>query len=145
MRLWHEALIPYLDRQRLLGQHRECCALRGKGWGKKHSVVDYVFTHPTAYLVAYHSLVMDEMKRRGYCPDEQWYFADWRGNILGMEPAWANVDIAEDKLYYKEKFGNAIYPEHDGAYLAECIALLKEKDAPIDWELVSNGLGVDVC
>ena len=31
MRLWHQALIPYLPRQQLLGQHRECCALRGKG------------------------------------------------------------------------------------------------------------------
>ena len=29
MRLWHEALIPQLPRPQLLGQHRECCALRG--------------------------------------------------------------------------------------------------------------------
>lgn len=45
MRLWHESLIPYLPRQQLLGQHRECCALRGKGWGKKHKTVNYVFEH----------------------------------------------------------------------------------------------------
>ena len=43
MRLWHESLISKLPRQQLLGQHRECCALRGNGWGKKHSVVNYVF------------------------------------------------------------------------------------------------------
>ena len=30
MRLWHQALISKLPRQQLLGQHRECCALRGK-------------------------------------------------------------------------------------------------------------------
>ena len=30
MRLWHQALIPKLPRPQLLGQHRECCALRGK-------------------------------------------------------------------------------------------------------------------
>ena len=65
----HQKLIPYLDNQRLLGQHRECCALRGNGWGKKHSVVDYVFTHNPTYLARYHSLVMDEMFRRGYLPD----------------------------------------------------------------------------
>lgn len=35
MRLWHEALISQLPRPQLLGQHRECCALRGNGWGKK--------------------------------------------------------------------------------------------------------------
>lgn len=28
MRLWHEELIPLLPRQQLLGQHRECCAMR---------------------------------------------------------------------------------------------------------------------
>ncbi len=31
MRLWHEALIEKLPRAQLLGQHRECYALRGKG------------------------------------------------------------------------------------------------------------------
>ena len=34
MRLWHEDLIRKLPRQQLLGQHRECCALRGNGWAK---------------------------------------------------------------------------------------------------------------
>ena len=33
MRLWHEVLLPLLPRQQLLDQHRECCALRGRGWG----------------------------------------------------------------------------------------------------------------
>ncbi len=40
MRLWHYQLIPHLPCQQLLGQHRECCALRGKGWGKKHATVN---------------------------------------------------------------------------------------------------------
>ena len=39
MRLWHQDLIPKLPRPQLLGQHRECCALRGNGWGKKHATV----------------------------------------------------------------------------------------------------------
>ena len=39
MRLWHEALISQLPRPQLLGQHRECCALRGNGWGRKHATV----------------------------------------------------------------------------------------------------------
>ena len=38
MRLWHEALIPLLPRQQLLGLHRETCALRGKGWGRKPAI-----------------------------------------------------------------------------------------------------------
>ena len=64
MRLWHQNLIPLLPRQQLLGQHRECCALRGAGWGRKHSVVNYVFTHKPADLIAYHYLIMNEMEKR---------------------------------------------------------------------------------
>lgn len=56
MRLWHEALISQLPRPQLLGQHRECCALRGNGWGRKHATVDYVFTHSPYRLYAYHDL-----------------------------------------------------------------------------------------
>ena len=29
MRLWHEQIIHLLPKNQLLGQHRECCALRG--------------------------------------------------------------------------------------------------------------------
>lgn len=60
MRLWHEALLPYLPRAQLLGQHRECCALRGLSWGRRHAVVDYVFTHSRERLAVYHARVMRE-------------------------------------------------------------------------------------
>ena len=43
MRLWHEKIISLLPKSQLLGQHRECCALRGNGWKRKHKTVDYVF------------------------------------------------------------------------------------------------------
>ena len=133
MRLWHQSLIPFLDRQRLLGQHRECCALRGKGWGRKHSVVDYVFTHEHEWLVAYHYLVMGEMKRRGYHPDERWYNPEFRGDAIGTESGWADADMVDDQYCYAIHKGGIIYPEHDDAYLKECISLLKDKEAPIDW------------
>lgn len=136
MRLWHQRLLPYLDRQRLLGQHRECCALRGKGWGKKHATVDYAFTHDPSWLVAYHWLVMDEMKRRGYRPDPQWECVNWRGNILGLDTSFADPDFVDDEYCYAVNKGGVIYPEHNDDYLRECIALLKEKQAPIDWEKV---------
>ena len=142
MRLWHQLLIPHLDRQRLLGQHRECAALRGKGWGKKHSTVDYVFTHDHELLVAYHMLVMGEMKRRGYHPDERWYNPEFRGNIIGVEPGWADADMVDDQYCYATHKGGIIYPEHDDNYLRECIALLKEKQVPIDWSVVEQKLGL---
>lgn len=135
MRLWHQKLIPYLPRQQLLGQHRECCALRGKGWGKKHSVVDYVFTHPPAYLVAYHWLIMKEMRNRGYNPDRSWDDADWRGSVLGKED-WVNTEWAYD-LFIE---GGILYCEHNDAYLAECIENLRGKGIDVsEMEELLNG------
>ena len=69
MRLWHQTLIPLLPRAQLLGQHRECAALRGAGWGRPHATVNYVFTHSPYKLYLYHALIMDEMEKRGYKPD----------------------------------------------------------------------------
>ena len=138
MRLWHQKLLPYLDRQRLLGQHREACALRGKGWGKKHATVDYVFTHRRDYLVAYHYLVMSEMKCRGYSPDETWYNCDYRGSTLGTEQGCCNPKGVGSILISTSISGEPIYPEHNDDYLRECINLLKEKNAPIDWEKVEQ-------
>ena len=131
MRLWHQSLIPYLDRQRLLGQHREACALRGKGWGKKHATVDYVFTHRPEWLVAYHHLIMDEMERRGYHPDKRWYSPEFRGETLGMVTCWADADIVDDQYVYARYKEGIIYPEHNDAYLRECIANLESKGVDV--------------
>ena len=127
MRLWHQSLISKLPRQQLLGQHRECCALRGKGWGRKHSVVDYVFTHIPERLVAYQYIVMDEMERRGYKPDKIWRDINYRGKDLDVEPSWCDEAMFETWRYYK---GN-IYEEHDKYYLEECKENLKQKGIEI--------------
>ena len=113
MRLWHYKLIPYLDRQHLLGQHRECCALRGKGWGKKHATVDYVFKHDPRQLYIYHELVMKEMNVRCFVVDEKWHDAYYRGQYcMPWQHIGSNIDM---------------YPEHDDAYLQFCIDKLEKK------------------
>ena len=133
MRLWHQKLISLLPRQQLLGQHRECCALRGAGWGRKHSVVDYVFTHEPERLIAYHVLVMDEMRNRGYHPDPIWYNRNWRGKTIG-EQEWC--DRNECMRYWENATeGNVmIYPEHNKEYLKECLDNLKSKGIEIEVE-----------
>ena len=93
MRLWHEALISQLPRPQLLGQHRECCALRGNGWGRKHATVDYVFTHSPYRLYAYHDLIMEEMAGRGYNVSPEWLDKNYRGKTC---PPYQ--DLAEEKL-----------------------------------------------
>ena len=132
MRLWHQSLIPLLPRQQLLGQHRECCALRGAGWGRKHATVDYVFTHSPEYLVAYHYLIMDEMEKRGYKPDPIWRNTFWRGSTLGFDEFWALSSTVQSLLLTSNTQGTPIYPEHNDDYLQECLDNLKSKNIIIE-------------
>ena len=132
MRLWHQELISKLPRQQLLGQHRECCALRGKGWGKKHSVVNYVFEYDPGVLVAYHYLIMNEMKRRGYHPDDIWENPNWRGAALGEVKNWVNEETFVKVYNLANTAGFTIYPEHNDNYMRECIENLKGKGIDIN-------------
>lgn len=116
MRLWHEQLISRLPRQQLLGQHREIAALRGNGWGKKHATVNYVFNHSPYKLYQFHLLVMNEMLRRGYKPDRKWFNPLYRG--LHCEP-YATLK--------KCPLTSPVYPEHNNAYLKECLDNLASK------------------
>ena len=121
MRLWHEQMIPNLPKNQLLGQHRECCALRGNGWNKKHKTVDYVFLYSTYHLFCYHTLIMDEMNRRGYQVATEWRDKNYR------------VKIAESYCNLEEvKTNNPIYIEHNEAYLQECIENLRVKGIELD-------------
>lgn len=139
MRLWHQSLIPKLPRQQLLGQHRECCALRGKGWGRTHSVVNYVFDHPISLLVAYHFLVIDEMERRGYKVDPLWKDSRYRGKkVPRLEDKYLEPNTIIDfimsilNLLYRAQKGKMIYPEHDKNYLNECLDNLRNKGIVIE-------------
>ncbi|HGL5644964.1 TPA: TIGR02328 family protein [Enterococcus faecium] len=116
MRLWHQELITLLPRQQLLGQHRECCALRGNGWGKKHATVDYVFRHSPYKLFQYHEQVMREMSQRGYFPAPEW-----------KDPLYRGKTSAPYKKLTAIAPTSPIYPEHNEVYLAECIANLEQK------------------
>lgn len=137
MRLWHQALIPYLDNQHLLGQHRECCALRGKGWRRKHATVDYVFKHSREMLFAYHMAILKEMKKREYHYNNVWCYSRYRGKQLGYSD--------EENLtpsYYMERSDFIWYPEHNNEYLIECINLLKQRNAPMDFDKIEKELGL---
>lgn len=120
MRLWHESIITKLPRQQLLGQHRECCALRGNGWGKKHATVDYVFTYSPYKLYQYHMLVINEMKRRGYNIDQMWENPSYRGKKC---PPFENMTDHQETY--------SPYEEHDNDYLKECIDNLAKKGIQI--------------
>lgn len=121
MRLWHQDIIEKLPRAQLLGQHRECCALRGKGWGRTHSVVDYVFTYSPYKLFQYHKLVIDQMTQRSYKFSEDWLNPNYRGKSLSP-----NKDLKDIGLT------SPIYPEHNRSYYRECQENLLEKGIVIE-------------
>ena len=121
MRLWHEDLIKHLPRMQLLGQHRECCALRGRGWGKPHATVNYVFHYSPYKLFQYHQQVMEEMKRRGYKPAKEWESPLYRGNHCSSYESLETMSLTVP-----------IYPEHNVDYLIECLDNLKAKNVLIE-------------
>ena len=121
MRLWHEQMITQLPKNQLLGQHRECCALRGNGWQKKHRTVDYVFLYSPYCLYRYHSLVMDEMEKRGYKVSIEWRDKNYRGKQA------EKYDALEEKTIDKP-----IYKEHNAEYMIECIENLQKKGIELE-------------
>jgi len=129
MRLWHEKLISVLPRAQLLGQHRECCALRGLGWGRKHSTVDYVFKYSPMCLGYYHIKVLSEMKKRGYNIEGKWWYPFYRGKRC---EEWRYSQLIVDTwMFPRIDNGLPIYPEHNDRYLENCIENLKGKGIEI--------------
>ena len=132
MRLWPVSFIGYLPRQQLLGQHRECCALRGKGWGRKHKTVDFVFRHPYYWLYLYHRLVIEEMEIRGYIPEYNWRnYYGYRGKSIGFD----HSDFTQPTPLLPNMVG-WIYPEFDKDYVEECLDNLLEKGIDIRTEML---------
>ena len=133
MRLWHEALLPHLPQQWLLGQHRECCGLRGKGWGRKHKTVDYVFRHPYKNLVMYHWVVIDQLRALGCNTAWEWDCANYRGKNC---PAWEETSKEVEAVMSIFECGRPfpIYEEHDEEYLKECIDLLAGRGVHLNIE-----------
>lgn len=116
MRLWHEDMIRVLPRQQLLGQHRECAALRGAGWGRKHATVQYVFNYSPYKLYQYHLLVLKEMRKRSYQPDPKWFDPLYRGKKVAPYDKLPTVPISKP-----------LYPEHDDDYYQACLQNLEDK------------------
>lgn len=132
MRLWHQRMIRNLDNSRLLSQHRECCALRGNGWGKPHATVNYVFEYSPIKLVMYHYLVYMEMSRRGYQFDKRWLEPSYRGGSCSPDNSLTMDFIKNEIALLKMSGSSIIYPEHDDKYFEECINNLKEKGIPYE-------------
>ena len=126
MRLWHQNLIHKLPQQQLCGQWRECAALLGNGWGRKHAVVNYVFDHSESFLVAYSILIFNEMRQRGYNPNPK-MMRTQLSKRYNEEEVNRFIVLGKDI----SQRGLMIYKEHNDDYLAECLLNLENKGIKI--------------
>ena len=88
-------------------------------------MVDYVFRYPRIWLCVYHGKVMAEMEKRGYKVCDTWRDCNYRGGK--REP-----DKHSSRLCNWIVECSPTYPEHNDAYLAECIEILKGKGVEVD-------------
>lgn len=110
MRLWHKDLIPYLPRQQLVAQWRECCCIARNIYHDgtpNHLLVNKILDYPDEDFNTYTSYVIAEMQKRGYSvrPDRFW---QWRKN--------------------KEMSNGRIFEGwHNVRYMRQCYSNLMEK------------------
>ena len=133
MRVWHTSLIPVLPRQQLISQYRECCSIM-KSIAEKgtpnHILVNKVMDYPLAHFAAYTSLILKEMKKRGYKTraDAIERFCSNYEKVTERHPQ-------EDADYFLDHYGGgniftSDYEDlhwHDKRYYIQCLYNLQEK------------------
>ena len=111
MRLWHKYLIPYLPKQQLLGQWRECCCIARNiniNGTPNHILVNKIIDYPYSHMNTYAFAIYQEMIRRGH----KCYWAKYDIWCINK----VIVDIGE------------IFPNwHNERYLKQCFYNLQEK------------------
>ena len=132
MRLWHIALIPYLPRQQLLSQWRECVCI-AKSLAEKgtpnHVLVNKILDYGSDQFLIYGEKVVRELFNRGYQVSykSQHKFSEynkqWRArrkqDLGGKLPKYAE----EQEWFSHNLFGGW----HTPRYLIQCLANLQEK------------------
>lgn len=123
LRLWHYKLIPYLPRQQLLSQWRECCCIAKSITEKgtpNHILVNRIMDYTIFDFVHYSKLVYFEMCKRKYNVNWQ-KFAQYFPLYIGV-PYWTTEDLFKDW--------------HNDVYLRQCLYNLEEK-------AICNGVPAD--
>ena len=122
MRLWHKDLIPYLPKQQLLGQWRECCCI-AKNLATKgtpnHILVNKILDYPLERDFTYYcGMIIKEIKNRGYNISTIAY-NNWEYNMA----------IATKGKICNFKYDcNILFNHwHNKRYLKQCLFNLEEK------------------
>lgn len=120
MRLWHKDLIPYLPRQQLIAQWRECCAICSNIANKgtpNHLLVNKIINYPLVHFLEYTRLVTLELGKRNYKISET-----SRKNFINNFNRFFNYNFTINWI------GDWIFNRwHNKRYLLQCLANLSEK------------------
>lgn len=112
MRLWHKDLIPFLPKNQLMGQWRECCLI-AKNISEKgspnHILVNKIMDYPLEHFATYTTYVYIEMLNRGY--------------KVNYKKFSMHLNRDDTTLYRREVFCNW----HNTRYLKQCLYNLEEK------------------
>ena len=131
MRLWYYKLIPYLPKDMLVSQWRECIAIK-RQWEKgtlKHRLVSYVMNYKKSVFFTYICDVCDELDKR---------------NIKYQKKYLNEIVEFTDNFFTIEHF-----EEHNNRYLKQCYYNLQEKfDRGIitkeEWRKIEDLIGTEV-
>ena len=136
MRLWHYRLLPYLPRQQLLSQWRECCCI-AKSIAEKgtpnHILVNKIMDYLIDHFMTYCNLVAKEMCNRGYkCNSTR--LTKWTKQLVDKYTL-----VSSDDLFSGW---------HNDRYLNQCIINLQEKFdsngiCKNEWNLIVEEFGFE--
>ena len=128
MRLWHKDLIPFLPRQQLLSQWRECCCIAHdimENGTPGHILVNPIMDYTIQHFITYTYHVTQEMQRRGYNVNKKCF-----------EQYWKLDDIIKTDLFPGW---------HNDRYLCQCYYNLQEKYdrgglTEDEWKAIDNNV-----
>ena len=115
IRLWHKDLIPYLPKNQLLGQWRECCCIAkniADNGTPNHILVNKVLNYPPKHFYTYGLLIYNEMRKRNYKTDMNKFEKYFNGKN-------GEVQIQSTGQIFKDW--------HNTRYLKQCLYNLQEK------------------
>ena len=128
LRLWHKDLIPYLPRQQLLGQWRECCCIARSiavNGTPNHVLVNKIMDYPLGHFNTYSVLICTELINRGY-----------NCNWDKYDKWCTNKSIAPQKILFNDW--------HNDRYFWQCYYNLQEKYdcgaiTDEEWDFIERG------
>ena len=139
MRLWHKDLIPYLPRQQLIAQWRECCCIAkniADDGTPNHLLVNKVLNYDVDNFEFYCKTIEEEMIKREYKINPKVH--DRLFNYI-FDSCWR---FNQNHIHYDYLFEDW----HNERYLKQCLFNLQEKfdcgGIPKDeWKVIEDKFG----